>query len=133
MSAALGHVRHGIGSVRPYVHGHLDLWDLVRDAFGALELERHEFGPTSFHIEAQIGDSVIVLETGDSLTPEAVPDRFTCTCPMSMRPTGAPWNAVPHRSPLRRTNPIGSARPAFAIPLATPGGWQRIVADVWRQ
>ena len=41
------------------------LWDLVRDAFGAVELERHEFGPTSFHIEAQIGDSVIVLETGD--------------------------------------------------------------------
>jgi PhnB protein len=65
MSETLSHVRHGFGSVRPYVHGHLDLWDLVRDAFGATELERHEFGPTSFHIEAQIGDSVIVLETGD--------------------------------------------------------------------
>ena len=70
MNAALEYVRHGIGSVRPYVHGHLQLWDLVRDAFGAVELERHEFGPTSFHIEARISDSVIVLETGDPPHPE---------------------------------------------------------------
>jgi PhnB protein len=62
---SLSHVRHGIGAVRPYVHGHLALWDLVRDAFGAVELERHAFSPTSFHIEARIGDSVLVLETGD--------------------------------------------------------------------
>jgi len=68
MNAALEYVRHGIGSVRPYVHGHLHLWELVRDAFGAVELERHEFGPTSFHIEARISDSVIVLElSGDAL------------------------------------------------------------------
>ena len=40
MNTALEYVRHGIGSVRPYVHGHLQLWDLVRDAFGAVELER---------------------------------------------------------------------------------------------
>lgn len=42
----------------------------MRDAFGAVELERHEFGPTSFHIEARISDSVIVLETGDPPHPE---------------------------------------------------------------
>ena len=65
MTAALQYVRHGIGAVRPYVHGHLGLWELMRDAFGAVELERHEFRPKSFHIEARIGDSVIVLETGD--------------------------------------------------------------------
>ena len=70
MNAALEYVRHGIGSVRPYVHGHLHLWELVRDAFGAVELERHEVGPTSFHIEARISDSVIVLETGDPPHPE---------------------------------------------------------------
>jgi len=68
---SLSHVRHGVGAVRPYVHGHLSLWDLVRQAFGAVELERHEFSPTSFHIEARIGDSVIVLETGDPPSAEA--------------------------------------------------------------
>src|SRR5262245_42278285 len=67
------HVRHGIGSVRPYVHGYLNLWDLVRDAFGAIEIERHEFDPKSFHIEARIGDSVIVLETGDPPNRDATP------------------------------------------------------------
>lgn len=70
MNDALKHVRHGFGSVRPYVHGHLGLWDLVRDAFGAVELERHEVGPKAFHIEAKIGDSIIVLETGDPPYPE---------------------------------------------------------------
>ncbi len=73
MIERLKHVRHGIGSVRPYVHGPLSLWELVRDAFGAVELERHEFGPESFHIEARIGDSVIVLETGDPPHPEGTP------------------------------------------------------------
>ena len=62
--------RHGFGCVRPYVHGHLAMWDLVKDAFDAVELERQEFGPTSLHIEAQIGDSMIVLETGDPPNPE---------------------------------------------------------------
>lgn len=71
MTRSLGHVRHGFGSVRPYVHGPLALWDLVKDAFGAVEIERHEFGPKSFHIEARIGDSVIVLETGDPPHPKA--------------------------------------------------------------
>lgn len=71
MTDSLSHVRHGVGAVRPYVHGHLSLWDLVRGAFGAVELERHEFSPTSFHIEARIGDSVIVLEIGDPPSPEA--------------------------------------------------------------
>lgn len=73
MATPLTHVRHGFGAVRPYVHGHPALWDLVRDAFGAIEIERHEVGPTSFHIEARIGDSVIVLETGDPPHPEAIP------------------------------------------------------------
>jgi PhnB protein len=70
MNQHLKHVRHGIGCVRPYVHGYLPLWDLVRHAFGAVELERHDFGSNSFHIEAQIGDSVIVLEVGDPPSPE---------------------------------------------------------------
>jgi PhnB protein len=73
MTDHLKHVRHGFGSARPYVHGHLDLWELVRDAFGAIEIERHEFGPKSFHIESRVGDSVIVLETGDPPHPEGTP------------------------------------------------------------
>jgi PhnB protein len=73
MSAHLAHVRHGFGAVRPYVHGHLSLWDLVREAFGAVEIERHAFGPVSFHIEARIGDAVVVLETGDPPHPSATP------------------------------------------------------------
>jgi PhnB protein len=51
-------------------HGHLGLRDIVKDAFGAAELERHQVGPKTFHIEAQIGDSIIVLETGDPPHPE---------------------------------------------------------------
>jgi PhnB protein len=67
------YVRQGFGAVRPYVHGPLELWDLVQDAFGAVEIERHEFSPTSFHIEARIEDSVIVLETGDPPRAEGKP------------------------------------------------------------
>jgi PhnB protein len=63
--ASLPHVRHGIGSVRPYVYGPLSTWELVRDAFDAVEIERHTFGPKAHHIEARIGDSVIVLEASD--------------------------------------------------------------------
>jgi PhnB protein len=70
MSASLRYVRHGFGAVRPYIHGPLSLWPLV-EAFGATEVERHEFSPTSFHIEAQIGDSAVVLELGDPPSPEA--------------------------------------------------------------
>ena len=73
MTEHLKHVRHGFGSARPYVHGHLGLWELVRDTFGAVEVERHEFGPKSFHIEARVGDSIIVLETGDPPHPEGTP------------------------------------------------------------
>ena len=73
MTKRLAHVRQGFGTIRPYVHGPLVLWDLVRDAFGAIELERHEFGPKSFHIEAQIGDSVVVLEAGDPPHPDGRP------------------------------------------------------------
>ncbi len=57
------HIRHGLGSVRPYLYGNLDLPDLIKRAFDAEELERL---PTrgGFHIEAKIGDSMVVLEVG---------------------------------------------------------------------
>ena len=70
MTEDLKYVRHGFGAVRPYVHGYLELWDLVKDAFAAVEIERHEFGPKSLHM---IGDSIIALETGDPPDPEGTP------------------------------------------------------------
>src|SRR5436309_1232810 len=65
------HIRHGFGAVRPYLYGNIDLADFLRRAFGAEELERHEMGAGSFHIEARIGDSVVVLETGEPRPPGA--------------------------------------------------------------
>jgi len=56
------HIRHRFGAVRPYLYGHPDLLEMVKHAFGAVELERFEFGPNEHHIEVQVGDSVIVLE-----------------------------------------------------------------------
>ncbi|MGC1344311.1 MAG: VOC family protein [Candidatus Binataceae bacterium] len=65
MSAANRHIRHGIGSVRPYLYGDLKVPELVKHAFGAQELERLPVGDHGFHIEARIGDSMIVIEAGD--------------------------------------------------------------------
>jgi PhnB protein len=64
-AAGASYVRHGVGTVRPYVYGNLDLIEFVQQVFGAVELERVELGAQSFHVEAAIGDSVIVLEVGD--------------------------------------------------------------------
>lgn len=58
------YIRHGVGAVRPYLYGNLDLIDLLKQAFGAEELERLPT-PKGFHIEAKIGDSVVVLELGE--------------------------------------------------------------------
>jgi PhnB protein len=44
----------------------------VAEVFDAVELERHEFGPQRFHIEMQLGDSVVAIEAGD-LPGELVP------------------------------------------------------------
>ena len=59
------HIRHGFGTVRPYIYGGLDLPDFAQRVFGAVELERHQFSERSFHYEGRIGDSVVVIEAGD--------------------------------------------------------------------
>lgn len=64
MSTIPSHIRHGHGSVRPYLHGPVDLPEFIRSVFEAVELERHEFGPKRFHVEMQVGDSVVVIEAG---------------------------------------------------------------------
>ena len=65
MTPPIPHVRHGFGTARPYVYGPLSVWEFVKVVFGAIEIERHEFSPTAFHIEARLGDAVIVLEVSD--------------------------------------------------------------------
>jgi PhnB protein len=72
-AAGASYVRHGVGTVRPYVYGNIDLIDFVQQVFGAVELERVELGAGSFHVEAAIGDSVIVLEVGDPPPATAAP------------------------------------------------------------
>ena len=37
MSNATRHIRHGVGSVRPYLYGRLDMLELAKRAFGAGE------------------------------------------------------------------------------------------------
>ncbi len=73
MTADQRHVRHGFGAARPYLHGRLDLVDFVRQAFGAVVLEEVAVGEKSFHVEARIGDSIVVLETGDPAHPSGTP------------------------------------------------------------
>ncbi len=65
MSKKQPHIRHGIGSVRPYLYGRLNLPALLKEAFGAEELERLPVGGSGFHIEMKIGDSMVVLEVGE--------------------------------------------------------------------
>jgi len=67
------HIRHGAGSVRPYLYGSLDMLELVKRAFGAVELESLETRNNGFHVEAQIGDSIIVMEACDPPHPSGKP------------------------------------------------------------
>jgi PhnB protein len=73
MTTRQKHIRHGIGSVRPYLYGRLDLPILLRQAFGAEELERLPVGDKGFHIETKIGDSMVVLEVGEPPHPGGTP------------------------------------------------------------
>jgi PhnB protein len=60
MNAENKHIRNRIGAVRPFIFGRLDLLDFVKRVFGAIELERNKID-NGFHVQAQIGDSVIIL------------------------------------------------------------------------
>jgi PhnB protein len=73
MSKANQHIRHGVGSVRPYLYGRLDILELVKRAFGAVELERLGVGAKGYHVEAKIGDSMIVMEVSDPPHPGGKP------------------------------------------------------------
>jgi PhnB protein len=61
----INYVRHGVGAVRPYLFGHVDIIEFVKTVFDAEELERFQFGDKEeYHVEMKIGDSVVVLEAG---------------------------------------------------------------------
>jgi len=64
MGTSKKHVRNGMGSVRPYFHGPLELLDFLTQVFGAVERERHDFDEQSCHVELQIEDSIVVVEAG---------------------------------------------------------------------
>ena len=61
-----GHVRHGFGTVRPYLYGPYEIPEFMAAVFGAQEVERHEAsGRRAAHVELVIGDSAVVVEAGE--------------------------------------------------------------------
>ncbi len=59
MSVDRRHIRQGVGTIRPFLYGRLDLLDFVKQVFGAVELERNTV-PGGFNVHFQIGDAVLV-------------------------------------------------------------------------
>lgn len=59
-----GHMRHGMGAVRPYLYGDASVARFIREALDGEELERLA-NPHGAHVEARVGDSMIVLEERD--------------------------------------------------------------------
>lgn len=77
MTASRPHVRHGFGCVRPCLHGPTSLPEFIATVFGAVELERHVFAPDKFHVELQVGDSVLVVEAGGQTAGSEPPRNAT--------------------------------------------------------
>jgi PhnB protein len=61
MSTTLIHVHKGFGSVRPYLHGPIDLPSFLQKTFNAVILDINQDGPTLL----QIGDSLVWVEAGE--------------------------------------------------------------------
>jgi hypothetical protein len=66
---AYPHIRHGIGSVRPYIYGDLGLPEFLVAVFGGEIIECLQNG-SGAHVEMRIGDSMLVIETRDDGQPE---------------------------------------------------------------
>jgi PhnB protein len=67
------HIRHGFGAVRPYLYGHADLPDFVREVFGAEELERTVHKHGGVNVEMRVEDAVLVLEAAPGKSPDSKP------------------------------------------------------------
>ena len=102
-----------------------ELEELLKHAFGAVELERQEMGPQSFHIEVRIADSVVVLETGEPLPDGATRGSIYVYARMSMRRVSARSSVVRQPWRSRQTSPTTNGLRECRIPSATPGGFQR--------
>jgi PhnB protein len=70
MEGRTTYIHNGKGTARAYVYGRLDLLDFANQVFDVVELERNKL-PNGFHVQAQIGDSVIVLSATDPPYKEA--------------------------------------------------------------
>jgi PhnB protein len=66
---AYPHIRHGIGSVRPYIYGDLELPEFLVTVFGGEIIERLQNG-SGAHVQMRIGDSMLVIETRDDWLPD---------------------------------------------------------------
>jgi PhnB protein len=77
----LSYIRHGMGAVRPYVYGTLDLLDFVSQVFSSAELERSEIGPDAIRAEIMIGDSAVVLDLSDPPHASAAPSSILVYVP----------------------------------------------------
>lgn len=72
MAEFLKYARHGRGTARAYVHAHADAIELCKAAFEAEIIESvGESG--SAHVELSIGDSMIVIEVGESFPGDPAP------------------------------------------------------------
>lgn len=60
------YIRHGIGAVRPYLYGNLQLPDFLTKVFGAEMVETTGNQSSGYHVEMRIADSILVVETGDN-------------------------------------------------------------------
>jgi len=123
MSNRKQHIRHGIGTVRPYIYGPVALLEFVKETFDAVELERHEFGPESFHVEMQIGDAVLVIEAGE--LPSDV-SRWVGAVYVYVEDVDAVYTRAmklaPSRSRSPGTNPTTSGKRVSSMRQATHGG-----------
>lgn len=72
-SPARPHIRHGFGAVRPYLYGHADLPDFVREVFGAEELERTAHKHGGVNVEMRVEDAVLVLEAAPGKSHDSKP------------------------------------------------------------
>ena len=59
------YIRGGRCAVRPYLFARADAEAFVCNVFGAGIIARHET-PSGAHLEVSIGDSILVMECGDS-------------------------------------------------------------------
>ena len=67
MSNQANYIRHGMGAVRPYLYGNLELPDFLKEVFGAEVVESTGNRSSGYHVEMRLADSVFVVETGEKL------------------------------------------------------------------